>query len=173
MTNINDLPFVYDTGGREESGRWRSMNAGDCGVRAATIWLRAKGVSVAYADVYDRAVDAREADTERLAKASTPAQRRAAERRRAQGRTAQAGLAETALNDVLAEFGFPGLRSPKRSRLNLAEAHDAHGDIIAMLRGHYVAVVGGEVRDIFDSRWAGSGVARVVKVVDGTSPFAR
>lgn len=138
------LGYEHDDGGRSAAGF--KGTTGDCCTRAIAI---AAGLD--YRQVYDAMAEAMKANGYAASGNAYATRKRKAPRQRGQRN------ARRVQDDVLASFGFTKVKLPKGNRPTYAEAHDLYGDCIVTTVKHFAALVGGDLRDIFDGRsyeWA-------------------
>ena len=126
------IGFVWDDGGRAESGR--KGKAGDCVCRALAI-LTARP----YRECYQALADANKAD---------PRGKGAGRGKR----TAQQGIMPKVRDKVFREFGLVKVKLPKGRRPTYTEAWEEYGDCIVTTTKHSCAIVDGALRDTFDGR---------------------
>lgn len=128
------MPFVYDDGGRGESGRRGS--AGDCVCRSIAI---ASGRS--YSEIY--ASLAGGSGSER------------ATRGKAKGRTARNGIHTTRkwFKDFMRALGFewtPCMKIGSGCKVHLSAGELPMGNLVVAVSGHYTAVIDGVIHDVYD-----------------------
>ena len=121
MTNSN---FTYNDGGRAASGR--KGNAGDCGVRAMSIAL-----GLDYDSCYKE-----------LAQANKDNGR---------AKSVRSGIMKDVYAAVLNRYGWVWHSAPKFDGRKARCSDIPSGTVIARQSRHFVAVIGGQPQDIFDS----------------------
>ena len=132
MARHDEMPFVYDDGGRAAAGY--KGKAGDCGTRAVAI-----ATGVPYQTVYE-AINA-EAQKERP-------------RGKAKRSDARNGVWPKTLGRVLEAHGFrwvPTMRIGSGATVHLVPGElPARGRLVVRVSRHYTAVIDGVIRDTHD-----------------------
>lgn len=128
------MPFVYDDGGRKESGR--KGNAGDCVCRAIAIASRRP-----YEAIYGSLA------------AGTGAERTTKGRPR--GRTARSGIHTSRkwFKDFMRALGFqwvPCMAIGSGCKVHLSTGELPVGRLVVAVSGHYTAVIDGTIHDTYD-----------------------
>ena len=131
------IGYIYDDGGRKDAGY--KGTTGDCVVRAAAIIS-----ATDYREMYGMMADANANSAQR-------AKRQGVKRGYAK-RTAANGVAKDAYVKVFGQIGLVKVRLPKGQRPTYTEAYERYGDCVVTTARHMCAIVGGNLRDLFDGR---------------------
>jgi hypothetical protein len=127
------IPWVYDDGGRADAGF--KGKAGDCVARAIAI-----AAAIPYREVYDRLAQ------------ETGAQRAGKRGKRSASAREGINTKRKWFKDYMASLGFvwtPTMQIGAGCKVHLRSDELPDGRLIVSTARHYVAVIGGVVRDTF------------------------